>query len=291
MIVAILFLDLENLVKVASTMMLLLFVFVNVSVIIMRESKIVSYKPEYASPCYPYVQIAGIAMYMALILQMGKVSLLITSFFFFASLLWYFLYSKSRSLKESALIHIVERVTSREIQSSTLTDELREILIERDEIIEDRFDTIIKNAVIIDIQEEFDSRKLFHILADVFSKRCGVEADTVFDLLMQREAESTTAVHAGLAIPHIIIDGSNKFDIVVMRSKKGILFGENISPVHIVFALAGTRDERNFHLKALMAIAQIVQSSDFLSKWGKAGTVEDIRNLILLAQRVRKGKV
>jgi mannitol/fructose-specific phosphotransferase system IIA component (Ntr-type) len=59
----------------------------------------------------------------------------------------------------------------------------------------------------------------------------------------------------------------------------------------VVFALAGSRDERNFHLLALMAIAQIVQNTDFMNLWLKARNVEELRNLILLAERIRKEQV
>jgi hypothetical protein len=40
-----------------------------------------------------------------------------------------------------------------------------------------------------------------------------------------------------------------------------------------------------------MAIAQIMQNKEFIESWLKAGSKEDLRNLILLAQRVRKGEV
>ena len=291
MVLAITFLKLEILVKVASTMKLILFSFVNISVILMRESKIVSYKPSFKAPLYPYLQIAGVAIYLALIIEMGAVPLIITSGFFIVSLVWYFLYSKSRSLKESALIYIAERVTSKEIKSSFLRDELRDILLERDEIIEDRFDRIIKNAQIIDLDEETSIESLFIILSKAFSKKFKMSSDTVYKLLQKREADTTTVIHTGLAIPHIIIEGNSKFDIVIVRSKKGILFRKDKSPVHIVFALAGTRDERNFHLQSLMSIAQIVQNKDFTNHWLKAKDTEDLRNILLLAQRVRKANV
>ena len=291
MILVILFLDLESLVKVASTMMLLLFTFVNVSVIIMRESRIVSYKPKFRSPLYPYAQIAGIAFYIALILQMGRIPLLITVGFGLGTVSWYFLYSKRRNRRESDLISVVEKATSREIRSDSLTRELKEILIERDEIVEDRFDHIIKNAEIIDVQESIDFRKLFDIISGVFAQRFDMPASKIHELLLKREQESTTVIHEGLAIPHIIVEGMNRFDIAVIRSKAGITFPEKSSPVHVVFALAGSRDERNFHLLALMAIAQIVQNTDFLSLWLKARNAEELRNLILLAERVRKEQV
>ena len=102
MITVITLLDLEGLIKVASTMKLLLFAFVNISVILMRESKIVSYKPAFKAPLYPYLQIAGAVVYLLLIFEMGKIPLFIACGFFLLSLVWYFIYSKSRNLKESA---------------------------------------------------------------------------------------------------------------------------------------------------------------------------------------------
>ncbi len=291
MIAVITFLDIESLVKVASTMMLILFSFVNISLILMRESKIVSYKPAFKAPLYPYLQIAGAAVYLALIIEMGAVPLIITSGFFILSLAWYLLYSKSRSSKDSALIHIAERVTSNDIQSSTLRDELRGILLERDEIIEDRFDRIIKGARIIDLDGGHDVKGLFNVLSEAFSEKFNVPPKTVYDLLEKREAETTTVIHTGLAIPHIIIEGNRKFDIVIVRSQSGINFLIDTPPIHIVFSLAGTKDERNFHLQALMAIAQIVQNKDFTNNWMKVKDPEDLRNLILLAQRVRKDEV
>ena len=108
--------------------------------------------------------------------------------------------------------------------------------------------------------------------------------------LKERELESTTSIHPGLAIPHIVIEGRSQFEIVVVRSRKGIDYGENVAPVRIVFALAGSQDERNFHLQALMAIAQIVQNRDFENHWLKARDQAELRNLILVAERVREGK-
>ncbi|MBS3748801.1 MAG: amino acid permease, partial [Candidatus Thermoplasmatota archaeon] len=55
MICIILFLDLEGLVKVASTLVLLLYILVNLSVVMMRESKIRNYRPSFSSPFYPWV--------------------------------------------------------------------------------------------------------------------------------------------------------------------------------------------------------------------------------------------
>ena len=51
--------------------------------------------------------------------------------------------------------------------------------------------------------------------------------------------------------------------------------------------LVGTRDERNFHLRALAAIAQIAQDEDFDKIWLAARNSEELRDIVLLAERKR----
>ena len=229
MILCIVFLDLEQLVKVASTMKLLLFTFVNLSVILMRESRIVSYKPTFKSPFYPWLQIAGILAYIFLIIDMGVLPLTITGGFFLVSLLWYFAYSRSMEKRDSALIRIVERITSKEIRSTKLTGELREILVERDEIIEDRFDVIIKNAEIYDLPTKTTVDELFGLLAEKWSNKFTIGEEELITMLKARETESTTVIQDGLAIPHIVVEGKTQFDITIVRSSEGIRFGTGVA--------------------------------------------------------------
>ena len=67
----------------------------------------------------------------------------------------------------------------------------------------------------------------------------------------------------------------------------GIVFPGIDEPVKTMFILIGSRDERNYHLRALMAIAQIAQEKDFENKWLNARDIETLRNLILLSKRKR----
>ena len=111
--------------------------------------------------------------------------------------------------------------------------------------------------------------------------------EVLLELLMKREKESSTAISPGLAIPHIIIEGERTFCILLARFKQGITFSESDPLVHAAFVLVGTRDERNFHLRALSAIAQIVQDPQFERKWLRAKSDKALRNVILTAKRKR----
>jgi len=287
MIVSIVFLDIVNLVKTASTLMLILFILDNASVIIMRESKIQSYRPKFKSPLYPYAHIAAIVVYSALIIDMGFVPLMITALFFVLSIAWFFLYVYKRASRASAIMHIVERVTDKKLQTVTLENELRDILIERDEIIEDRFDKLIRNCSILDIKGKTPAEKVFRQVAGILAKRLGADEFVLFEKFLHREEQGSTIVQPGFAIPHVIVEGQNKFDILLIRAVDGIDFPHAGEPIKTMFVLAGSQDERNYHLRVLMAIAQIAQEKDFEKRWLTARDKEAIRNLILLSTRKR----
>jgi APA family basic amino acid/polyamine antiporter len=287
MVVAITFLNVETLAKTASTLLIILYILANASVIIMRESKIQSYRPKFRSPLYPYIHIFAIIAYSALIIDMGKLPLLITTGFFALSIAWYFLYVSKRVSRASAVMHIVERVTAKDLKTVTLENELRDILMERDEIIEDRFDQLIRGCEILDIQGEKTSEKIFRQAAEILAAKLGTDEFVLFEKFLHRETEGSTVIQPGLAIPHIIVEGEKKFDILLVRAVDGINFPNVPDPVRIMFILAGSKDERNYHLRALMAIAQIAQEKDFEQQWLAARDIEAIRNLILLSTRKR----
>ncbi len=287
MIAAIVFLDIEALVKTASTLMIILFILDNASVIVMRESKIQSYRPLFRSPMYPYSHIFAIIAYAALIVDMGRVPLSISGGFVVLSAAWYWLYVSKRVKRASAVMHIVERVTDKAIKTVTLENELRDILIERDNIIEDRFDQLIKNCAILDIEGAQDSEMVLRRAAEALAQRLDLDELVLFEKFLHREAEGGTVVQPGLAIPHIIVEGDNKFEVLLVRAKDGIRFAYAQDPVRIMFILAGSKDQRNYHLRALMAIAQIVQEKQFEDKWQRARGTEGLRNLILLSARQR----
>ena len=78
MLLAILFLPVKDVAKLASGFQIMVFVAVNSSVIVLRRSPQAQewYKPQYFSPLYPYVQIFGILSGMALIYLMGEKALI-----------------------------------------------------------------------------------------------------------------------------------------------------------------------------------------------------------------------
>ena len=187
-------------------------------------------------------------------------------------------------------MHVVERVTDRELKTVTLENELRDILLERDNIIEDRFDELIRGCEVLDIQAEEKAETIFRQVSTIMAERLGTDEYVLFEKFLHREAEGGTVVQPGFAIPHIVVEGESKFDILLVRAREGIIFPHAPDPVRIMFILAGSKDERNYHLRALMAIAQIAQEKQFEQRWLAARDIQGLRNLILLSKRKRDTK-
>lgn len=290
MVAALLFLRLEFLVKVASSILILLFIFANLTVILFRESKILSYRPKFHSPFYPYLQIFGIVGGVFLLIEMGTFIVFLTMIFLLLGFGWYRFYGQKEASQDSALIYMLEILVAKdkELTSDNLLTELKDIVIQRDKFTEDRFHRLIEKSQVIDVEAPLKMEDFFRNISDNLARELKIEPQVLFAKFIERELESSTVLRKGLAIPHVVIEGKGLFSIVLVRARSGIIFpGDKVA--HIVFILLGSPDERNFHLKALAAIAQITQNPDFDRKWLKARNTDELRNIVLLAERRRMG--
>ena len=286
-IISALFLKLDFLVKAASAVLILTFMFSCFSIIILRESRIQNYQPIFKAPLYPWLQIAGIICFGVLLFDMGRPALVTGSIVIVGALFVYWFYGRIRSGREFALLHIIERITAKELTSYTLESELKEIIRERDEIVKDRFDGVVERCTLLDIEEALEVDEFFELVAESMAEVLKITPNAMLNLLWARERESSTVLTPNLAIPHIILDGEQTFEILIARCREGVKFSDEAPAVKAIFVLVGTRDERNFHLRALSAIAQIVQDPHFDERWMAARDEKALRDFVLLGKRKR----
>lgn len=71
---AIVSLDLASIAKLASSLMILAFMALNVTVIVLRESSAQWYKPAFRAPLYPYLQGLGVLLGLSLLIRLGWLS-------------------------------------------------------------------------------------------------------------------------------------------------------------------------------------------------------------------------
>lgn len=155
------------------------------------------------------------------------------------------------------------------------------------DLLADRFDQIVQDCPILDLDGAMNVEQLFERVADTMSPRLGVDAAHLKELLMARERESTTVIVPGLAIPHVILDGEKRFDMLIVRCREGVRFLDADAAANMVFVLFGSRDDRNMHLRVLSIIAQFMQDSSFERRWLEAESPAALRAVVQKTQYKR----
>ncbi|MDD3885469.1 MAG: amino acid permease [Victivallaceae bacterium] len=282
-------LPLEQLVSVASTVIMLSFILTNASVIILREGDVQNYRPSFHVPFYPWTPIIGMLLFGLLIMELGVGAVKISLIIVMAGLVLYFLFGRKVKL-DYALIHLIHRITKNRIPLGGLEGELREIVRSRDEIVSDEVDHVIEKARVI----VMDEACTFPELANTVCQQIGnlsARTGMLVEMLIRREEISSTVLTPYVAIPHLMVGGENLFELVIVKNSAGVWFSPQNSGVKAVFFLFCTADRRNRHLKMLAAIAQIIQSPSFERRWDSAAYPEKLRDLLLLAKRKRQSAV
>ena len=233
------------------------------------------------------MQIIGSLACLLLVAEMGIIAFAIFAILAGVGFSAYWFYGRRNASNESALTHLIGRLTAKEILTGDLEAELKHIIRERDDIQLDRLDNLITGAPMLDLTEPMTRDELFERIGVAAAEQVQLKPEEITEKLIEREQLSGTALSADIAVPHLILPGTGKFELVLVRHKSGVAFSEEAPQVKAVFVLMGTVDERNFHLRALAGIAQIAQGSDFIDRWLAAKNETALRDLLLLSRRQR----
>lgn len=287
-IVIVAFTGLERIAKLASTFQLLVFAFVNVAVIVMRESGIKSYDPGFRSPLYPWVQVVGILISVVLIPEMGLLSSIFAMGLVAVGVIWHNLYASKHIAPRAGAVakmaeRLGERLLERDADAMGLRTELRQIMKERGLRDEDPFLEVVRNADFQEVDEDVDCEQVIQLGAGLLAEQSGMSRDLILGALLERNRLGETPADAGVALPHLLLDDVKGFHMVAVRSIHGLEFPASGQNIHAVFLLLGDRSNPTRHLRFLAEIARRAENPDFIPKWIDAADVSSLVELLLAA--------
>ena len=96
---AVFYLDVEKIAKLASAFKVMMFVSVNLAVIVLRETSAQWYNPKYKSPFYPYVQLFGIVSGFVLLFYLGFMPIVSVAGIFVLGFFIFLAYGKNTNRK------------------------------------------------------------------------------------------------------------------------------------------------------------------------------------------------
>lgn len=99
--------------------------------------------------------------------------------------------------------------------------------------------------------------------------------------VFEREKLGSTAIGAGIAIPHARTNTVNEVSIAFARSVEGIDFNSvDGYPVHLIFLLAAPVESGSLYLKLLARISRLLRYQDLIDDLMKAETKEEVIKII-----------
>jgi len=125
------------------------------------------------------------------------------------------------------------------------------------------FKDIIKqiNDIEVDVQAK-DKFDLLKKISQYISRKIGKDAETIYDLLRERELLGSTAIGNGFALPHLKLKGINS-SIYLFILKRPIDFDsiDNIF-VSVVFTVLSPSEKPSLQLKTLTQLAKMLKKLD-----------------------------
>jgi len=282
-----LFLENETLIKSASTVLILTYLLSNLCVIVLRESRLLNYRPMFHSPLYPWPQIAGICGFFILLLEMGTEALLISLVLILGGLTFYWFYGRVKASREYALMHLMDRLMNKKLAEGGLEKELREIIRQRDELCSDPFEHVLKRALVIDIKERIERDAFWKMVEERLAEGMNLKRDVINRGLSQRELGQASEIMPGVAVTDLIVPGNDFFELVIVRCMPGLNLFPEKSAVEAFFMILTSFDKRESYLHTLAVLAQIAGDFSFEHNWKKAKDVERLRDVLLLTERKR----
>lgn len=279
MMVFILILSPEGIAKLGSAFKLLIFGMINLSVIVMRESKITAYDPGYKTKLYPWVQIIGILTPVVLIPQLGVLPVALSGGVIIFGALWYYLYAKKRVDRSAAMYQVFERVGAQ--ATPQVYEELRDIMREKGTRREDVFEQCVLRASVVEHKENESYKEILRKASAIIADRLNLSTETIFKKLSSID-DITLGNH--LALPHAKADKSDHPELVIIHSKTGIKLDSTDEPIYAVFVLVSPSSRPKQHLRFLAELAKRADNIDFSKEWRSLKDAEVIHKTLIRSE-------
>jgi len=120
------------------------------------------------------------------------------------------------------------------------------------------------------------------LVARVVAVLPALDEQELLDRLLEREAQQSTGIGGGLALPHAIVGGLEKTALAVVRCRDGLDFSAlDSKPVDLLFLLLSPEDARDEHLRLLARLARIVSPEETLAELRRAAGPEELFRMLL----------
>jgi fructose-specific phosphotransferase system IIA component len=120
-------------------------------------------------------------------------------------------------------------------------------------------DILQKNAIILNLEAITKNELLTQMAQYLASLYDLKDKPLIVQKILDREAEMSTGIGFGIAIPHARIEGIDRVFMIAARLSKGIEFNAiDEQPVHLIFMMLSPANATNPYTQILSALSRIM---------------------------------
>jgi nitrogen PTS system EIIA component len=142
-------------------------------------------------------------------------------------------------------------------------------------------DILQKNSIIINLEASKKTELLIQMAQYLASLNDLKDKAMVVQKIMDREAEMSTGIGFGIAIPHAKIEGIDRVYMIAARIVKGIEFDAiDEQPVHLVFMMLSPVNASTPYTRILSSLSRIMSYEEIRKSLLETETPEAFLNVM-----------
>jgi PTS system fructose-specific IIC component len=146
-------------------------------------------------------------------------------------------------------------------------------------------DLLQKSSILIDINVTNKTEALSQMAILMTSLYSLPNSEQIKQKILEREADMSTGIGYGIAIPHARISGIDRLYMVAGRSMAGIEFDAiDEQPVHLIFMMISPTNTSTEHTQILSSLSRIMSYEDVRSKLLASETPEQFLDIIIKSE-------
>ncbi|MEM9599759.1 MAG: amino acid permease, partial [Pseudomonadota bacterium] len=282
MVAVIVVFDVAEVAKLASAFQLLLFILVCVAVIVMRESRIPTYKPGFKTPLYPWMPIAGVLIGFWLIIEMGILAIGFTGMLAILGVLWYNFYASKRVERRGAIFHVHERLGRNAYEG--LEHELLTIINDRTQAENLSYEAVIARSLVTDFRYgRYDFDQLVDLMAEEGQERYNIEPDITRAVIATFDP-AFRPISDGVRLTRYVDSRVKEPELFIFRfGPKARLEMDliNSDDVHTLMVLLAPAKPAGLDMRIAGHLAEIVQGEGFERRWLSARSEAELNDVLV----------
>jgi len=289
-IVVLLLFDVASVAKLASAFQLLLFGLVCIAVIVMRESKIPTYKPGFKAPFYPWLPIIGVLISFWLIIEMGILPIGFTGMVIFACALWFQFYTSGNLERRGAIYHVHQRLGLQRYEA--LERELMTIVHDRTQAENLSYEDLIARSVMLDYRHgTYKSEDIIKILKEEAVNRLGFTSEMIDQIITEKFLQ-LHPISAHVHIAYKTHKDVTQPELFVLRfGSQANTYIPDAPAAHTLMFLLVPKKPVGLDLRLAGHLAEVAQSDLFEERWLESESEREMNEVLMRDDHFLHGQV